>query len=57
MIGRRNGRNLERIEFERPALKELPERRTSDYEETIVTVTSSGGFILREARSPPPPRA
>jgi hypothetical protein len=25
----------------------LPRRRTADYEEKIVTVTSSGGFILR----------
>ena len=26
---------------------ELPKRRTADYEEKIVTVTSSGGFMLR----------
>jgi hypothetical protein len=25
----------------------LPKRHTADYEEKIVTVTSSGGFILR----------
>ena len=30
-----------------PVLAPLPERRTADYEEKIVTVTSSGGFILR----------
>ena len=28
-------------------LAALPKRRTADYEEKIVTVTSSGGFILR----------
>jgi hypothetical protein len=48
VVGRRNARNRKRIELERSALKELPERRTGDYEETIVTVTSSGGFILRK---------
>src|SRR5262249_51149216 len=32
---------------ERPALKPLPERRTTDYEEVRVQVTSSGGFMLR----------
>jgi hypothetical protein len=46
-IGRRNARNRKRIEIERPALKQLPERRTTDYEEARVLVTSSGGFILR----------
>ena len=29
-------------------LQPLPDRRTSDYEETIVTVTSTGGFTLRK---------
>ena len=33
----RNARNRKRIELERPALQPLPERRTADYEETIVT--------------------
>jgi hypothetical protein len=47
VVGRRNARNRKRIEIERAALKELPERRTTDYEETTVPVTSSGGFILR----------
>jgi hypothetical protein len=44
---RRNARNRKRIDIERAALKPLPERRTTDYEEARVTVTSSGGFILR----------
>jgi hypothetical protein len=47
VVGRRNARNRKRIEIERAALKQLPERRTTDYEEARVLVTSSGGFILR----------
>jgi hypothetical protein len=47
IVGRRNAHNRKRIELERPALAQLPKRRTADYEEKIVTVTSSGGFILR----------
>ena len=31
-----------------PQLQELPDRRTSDYEEVTVRVTSSGGFTLRK---------
>jgi hypothetical protein len=47
VVGRRNARNRKRIEIERAALKALPDRRTTDYEEARVLVTSSGGFILR----------
>ena len=47
VIGRRNARNRKRIEIERVTLRPLPERRTTDYEEARVLVTSSGGFILR----------
>ena len=47
VVGRRNARNRKRIEIERAALKPLPDRRTADYEEARVLVTSSGGFILR----------
>ena len=47
VVGRRNANNRKRIELERPRLAPLPKRRTADYEEKIVTVTSSGGFILR----------
>ena len=47
LVGRRNARNRKRIEIERAKLKQLPERRTTDYEEARVLVTSSGGFILR----------
>jgi len=47
VIGRRNARNRKCIEIERTALKPLPERRTTDYEEAYVFVTSNGGFLLR----------
>jgi hypothetical protein len=47
VIGRQNANNRKRIELERPHLASLPKRRTADYEEKIVTVTSSGGFTLR----------
>src|SRR5437660_7586130 len=47
VVGGRNANNRKRIELERSRLTPLPKRRTADYEEKIVTVTSSGGFILR----------
>ena len=47
VVGRRNARNRKRIEIERAALKPLPDRRTTDYEEARVLVTASGGFVLR----------
>jgi Mu transposase-like protein len=48
IVGRRNARNAKRLDLERSALQLLPARRTTDYEETIVTVTSTSGFILRK---------
>jgi len=48
ITSRKNARCAKRIEAERAALQLLPGRRTCDYEETIVTVTSSGGFTLRK---------
>ncbi len=50
--GRRNAHNRKRIDAERAVLQPLPTRRTTAHrffgaEETHVTVTSSGGFILR----------
>jgi hypothetical protein len=48
IASRRNARNAKRIDSERSALQDLPDRRTSDYEEVIVHVTSSGGFTLRK---------
>jgi len=47
IVGRQNANNRKRIELERASLSALPKRRTTDYEEKVVTVTSSGGFILR----------
>lgn len=48
IASRKNARNAKRIDAERTQLQSLPERRTSDYEETLVYVTSSGGFTLRK---------
>lgn len=48
VVGRRNARNRKRIEIEKAELGELPERRTADYEEQRVIVTSRGGFRLKK---------
>jgi len=48
IVGRRNARNAKRIDIERAEFLELPDRRTCDYEEVTVRVTSSGGFTLRK---------
>jgi hypothetical protein len=48
IVGRRNARNAKRIDIERAELRELPNRRTTDYEEVTVRVTSAGGFTLRK---------
>lgn len=48
IVSRRNARNAKRIDAERAALKGLPDRRTPDYEDVTVRVTSSGGFTLRK---------
>ena len=40
VVGRRNARNRKQIEIERAVLKPLPARRTADYEEARVIVTS-----------------
>jgi transposase InsO family protein len=47
-VGRGNARNAKRIDQERLALKPLPLRKTTDYEEVHVHVTSSSAFILRK---------
>ncbi len=47
IVGRQNANNRKRVELERAALAPLPKRRTADFEEKTVTVTSSGGFTLR----------
>jgi transposase InsO family protein len=48
LISRRNARHQKQIALERAALQPLPMRRTTDYEESIVVVTSSCGFILKK---------
>src|SRR6516225_8973558 len=48
IVGRRNARNRKRLDLERPALQQLPARRTTDYEEAFVTVTASSGFTLKK---------
>jgi transposase InsO family protein len=48
IIGRKNARNSKRIDAERPLLQPLPDTRTADYEEELVYVTSSCGFVLRK---------
>ena len=47
IIGRYNARRAAPIKAEREQLHRLPSRRTTDYEETSVRVTSSSGFILK----------
>ena len=48
IVGRINARNTKRIDAERASLRPLPARRTMDYEEVTLRVTSSGGFTLRK---------
>jgi transposase InsO family protein len=48
IVGRGNARNARRIDQERTALKQLPTRRTADYEEVNVDVTTSSAFTLRK---------
>jgi hypothetical protein len=61
IVGLGNARNTKRIESERATLQALPERRSCDYEDVTVRVTSSGGSaaqgVLHRAVAPdrPPP--
>lgn len=48
IVAAKNRRSAARIDAERGHLRSLPDRRTSDYEETIVTVTSTSSFTLRK---------
>lgn len=48
VVGRRNAAQGKRIAAERTYLQALPARRTTDFEEVIVTVSSTGGFTLRK---------
>ena len=47
VVGRANANRRHELEIERPLLTSLPPRRTTDFEEDLVTVTRSGGFLLR----------
>lgn len=48
IVGRRNAAHGPRIAAERAHLQTLPPLRTTDFEEAIVTVSSTGGFTLRK---------
>src|SRR3546814_21099876 len=48
IVSRKNTRIAKHIDIERAVLQPLPGQRTCDYEETIVTVTSSSAFTLRK---------
>jgi len=48
IVSRKNAHHAKRIATERPLLQPLPGQRTPDHEETLVTVTSSGGFTLKK---------
>jgi len=48
IVGRHNAHRRNQIDLERTKLKALPKRRTTDFEDVHVNVTSSGGFILRK---------
>lgn len=48
IVGRRNAAHGRRIAAERAHLQALPTNRTTDFEEVIVRVTSTGGFTLRK---------
>ncbi|MBN8927675.1 MAG: IS21 family transposase [Rhodospirillales bacterium] len=47
LVGRANAARRKALEVERAKLKRLPQRRTDDHEEELVTVTRSSGFLLR----------
>ena len=47
IVGRRNANLAKRIALEKESLAPLPKGRTTDFEEKVIPVTSSGGFILR----------
>ena len=47
IVGRRNANLGKAIALEKLALAPLPRARTADFEEKVIPVTSSGGFILR----------
>src|SRR5258708_13213113 len=54
VVGRRNARDRKRLDLERSSLQSLPQRRTPDYEVTIVPVTSTRRLILITTIHPAP---
>jgi len=48
IVSRRNAAHGKRIDAARPHLQALPDRRTADFEERVVTVSRIGGFALRK---------
>ena len=48
IVSRKNAHHAKRIAAERVVLQDLPGQRTCDHEETLVIVTSSGGFTLKK---------
>src|ERR1700677_4261664 len=48
IVGRKNARNSKRIDAERAVLQPLPDTRTADYEQALVYVSASGGFVLKK---------
>ena len=48
LFARHNAHRSKAIDIERAALKHLPVNRTIDYEESLIQVTSSSGFVLRK---------
>jgi hypothetical protein len=48
VVGRINARKAKRIDVERASLSPLPARRTTDYDEVTVRVTSSGGALTAQ---------
>jgi len=47
VVGRRNANLAKPVGLEKAALAPLPKGRTTDFEEKVIPVTSSGGFTLR----------
>jgi hypothetical protein len=47
IVGRANAGRRKLLEIERPKLQPLPLQRTDDFEDELVTVTRSSGFLLR----------
>ena len=46
ILGRHNAARRKAVELERAALNPLPAMRTADFEQALVTVTSSSAFVL-----------